>query len=120
MNSRPRHGYWCECHAQYLAAPEEPPALMGAFDAYTAAQATNWITVSLHTIAPALDPHASRAASAWLQEGHIDTLQALLRGEPCTIALTQATTHITWTIRPVLYLPLAHSRQDNFHPHTPN
>ncbi|EFL33756.1 conserved hypothetical protein [Streptomyces viridochromogenes DSM 40736] len=28
--------------------------------------------------------------------------------EPCTVSLTHASTRITWTIRPVVLLPLAH------------
>ncbi|MEU8027158.1 hypothetical protein AB0C13_00785 [Streptomyces sp. NPDC049099] len=30
-----------------------------------------------------------------------------LRAESCTVAVTHAKTRITWTIRPVLFLPLA-------------
>ncbi|MFF7935588.1 hypothetical protein [Streptomyces sp. NPDC007940] len=35
-------------------------------------------------------------------------LRGLLRAEPCTVTLTQARTRITWTIRPVIFLLLAH------------
>jgi hypothetical protein len=33
---------------------------------------------------------------------------ALLRMQPCEVSVTHADTRITWTIRPVFYLPLAH------------
>lgn len=65
----------------------------------------------LETISPALDADASSAAWEWMYDGRIDTRRALLRAEPCTVALTHASTRITWTIQPVLFLPLAH-RQD--------
>lgn len=103
----PRRGYWCECWTQDLTQME-PPALHASFDAYTAPQADRWVAVALRTITPALDPDASDEAWEWLYEGRITTRRALLRSQPCTVAITQAATRITWTIRPVLFLPLAH------------
>jgi hypothetical protein len=75
------------------------------------------------TISPALDPDASQDAWEWLYDGRAETRRALLRAEPCTVNLTQAHTRITWTIRPVIFLPLADrqvagppSRADRFQP----
>ncbi|MFJ3825409.1 hypothetical protein [Streptomyces nodosus] len=100
-------GYWCECWAEDPSG-DQPPALRASFDAYVAPQADRWVAVTLRTISPALDPDASDQAWAWLYEGRIATRRALLRSEPCTVTVAQASTRITWTIRPVLFLPLAH------------
>jgi hypothetical protein len=103
----PTPGYWCECWTQDLTTGQ-PPALRASFDAYTAPQADRWIAVALRTISPALDADASQEAWDWLYNGRIETRRALLRAESCTVSLTQANTRITWTIRPVLFVPLAH------------
>ncbi|MGV9563909.1 hypothetical protein [Streptomyces sp. NPDC003480] len=106
-NLQPRRGYWCECWTRDLNE-DAGPALLASFDAYSAAQADRWVAVALRTISPALDPDASDEAWTWLYEGRIQTRRALLRTEPCTVTITQAHTRITWTIRPVHFLPLAH------------
>ncbi|MFF4270706.1 hypothetical protein [Streptomyces sp. NPDC001536] len=122
----PRHGYWCECWTQNLTE-EERPTLRASLDAYSASQADRWVAVTLRTISPALDSDASDVAWAWLSQGRIATRQALLRSEPCTVTITHAQTRITWTIRPVLFLPLAHRQgvelpacTNDFKPHTPD
>ncbi|MFD6823478.1 hypothetical protein ACFWC5_24310 [Streptomyces sp. NPDC060085] len=104
---KPRHGYWCECWTEELIE-DEPPELRGSFDAYTAPQADRWVAVALRTISPALDTDASDEAWAWLYEGRIRTRRALARMESCTVSVTHAGIRITWTIRPVLFVPLAH------------
>jgi hypothetical protein len=104
---KPQRGYWCECWTQDLTEGR-PPALRASFDAYTAPQADRWVAVALRTISPALDPDASEEAWEWLYNGRIETRRALLRSEPCTVSVTQASTRITWTIRPVLFVPLAY------------
>ncbi|WP_369389752.1 hypothetical protein AB5J72_20555 [Streptomyces sp. CG1] len=101
--------YWCECWTEGLSG-DQPPALRASFDAYSAPQADRWIAVTLRTISPALDSDASEQAWDWLYEGRIATRRALLRSEPRTVTVTQASTRITWTIRPVLFLPLAHRK----------
>ncbi|MFD7991300.1 hypothetical protein [Streptomyces mexicanus] len=100
-------GYWCECWTENLLSAEGP-TLRGSFDAYSAPQADRWIAVALRTISPALDSDASDEAWTWLYDGRIDTRQALMRSEPCTVTVTHAGTRITWTVRPALFLPLAH------------
>ncbi|MFD4543708.1 hypothetical protein [Streptomyces bauhiniae] len=103
----PQRGYWCECWTENLAE-EWPPALLASFDAYSSAQADRWVAVVLPTTSPALDADASDAAWEWLYDGRIETRRALLRSEPCTVSVTHASTRITWTNRPVLFLPLMH------------
>jgi hypothetical protein len=107
MLKLPRWGYWCECWTEDLTE-QRGPALLASFDAYSAHQADRWVAVALRTISPALDVDASDAAWEWLSEGRIETRRALLRAEPCTVSVTHANTRVTWTIRPVLFLPLAH------------
>ncbi|MFD4788493.1 hypothetical protein ACFWN1_15835 [Streptomyces sp. NPDC058459] len=123
---KPRRGFWCECWTEDLTDGMQWPALRASFDAYSAPQADRWVAIALRTISPALDPDASDEVWAWLHDGRAETRRALLRLEPCTVSVTQATTRITWTIRPVIFLPLA-NRQDAelpacanaFKPHRP-
>jgi hypothetical protein len=100
-------GYWCECWTEDLGSGQ-PPALRASFDAYSAPQADRWVAVTLRTISPALDSDASDVAWAWLSQGRIATRRALLHFEPCSVTVTQDHTRITWAIRPVLFVPLAH------------
>ncbi|MEV8316251.1 hypothetical protein AB0Q95_18965 [Streptomyces sp. NPDC059900] len=106
--SEPRRGYWCECWTETATQQQRSgPQLRGSFDAYSAPQADRWVAIALRTITPALDAKAADEAWEWLYEGRIHTRRALLRIQPCTISVTHADTSITWTIRPVLFLPLA-------------
>lgn len=106
MLKLPQWGYWCECWTEDLTE-QRGPALLASFDAYSAPQADRWVAIALRTISPALDVDASDAAWEWLYEGRIETRRALLRAEPCTVSVTHANTRVTWTIRPVFFLPLA-------------
>ncbi|MFF8096078.1 hypothetical protein [Streptomyces sp. NPDC016675] len=106
----PTRGYWCECWTEALTGTGGP-ARLASFDAYSAPQADRWVAIALRTISPALDSDASDEAWTWLYEERAETRRALLRSEPCTVTITHADVRITWTIRPVLFLPLAH-RQD--------
>ncbi|MFS8204337.1 hypothetical protein ACLVWQ_37415 (plasmid) [Streptomyces sp. CWNU-52B] len=108
LTGEPQWGYWCECWTQDIADEGATPELRASFDAHLAPQADRWVAVALRTISPALDADASDGAWRWLYEGRAQTRQALLRNEPCTVSVTHAHTRITWTIRPVLFLPLAH------------
>jgi hypothetical protein len=108
LMDKPQRGFWCECWTQDVNDETAWPALRASFDAYSAPQADRWVAVALRTISPALDPDSSDEAWAWLYDGRIDTRRALLRMEPCTVSVTHACTRITWTIRPVVFLPLLH------------
>ncbi|MBB5795390.1 hypothetical protein HDA41_003354 [Streptomyces caelestis] len=108
LMDKPQRGFWCECWTQDLNDETGWPALRASFDAYSAPQADRWVAVALRTISPALDPDASDEAWTWLYDGRIDTRRALLRMEACTVSVNHASTRITWTIRPVVFLPLAH------------
>jgi hypothetical protein len=110
-----RQGYWCECWTEDLTE-QQRPTLQASFDAYTAPQADRWVAVTLRTISPALDSEASDAAWEWLYEGRIKTRRALLNSKPCTVSVTHEDTRITWTIQPVIYLPLAHRQSAELPP----
>ncbi|MFJ3337761.1 hypothetical protein [Streptomyces sp. NPDC086766] len=123
--NKPRRGYWCECWTESLTNPNRMPTFRASFDAYSAPQADRWVAVALRTITPALDPDASDEAWTWLYDGRVGTRRALLRQEPCTVTITHAGNRITWTIRPVPFLPLAHRQgaelppcSQNFKPHS--
>ena len=107
LTNWPRRSYWCECWTEDLTEAEQP-VLRASFDAYSPPQADRWIAIALRTISPALDSDASAEAWAWLYEGRIETRRALLHAKPCTVSVTHAATRITWTVRPALFLPLAH------------
>ncbi|AKN75362.1 hypothetical protein QR97_15965 [Streptomyces sp. PBH53] len=113
LTKPPEWGFWCECWTEDLAG-QCGPALLAAFDACSAAQADRWVGVALRTISPALDSYASDDAWELLYESRIETRRALLRTEPCSVSVTHAGTRITWTIRPVRFLPLA--RHQNAEP----
>ncbi|MFJ6115803.1 hypothetical protein [Streptomyces sp. NPDC092129] len=107
LSQNTRRGFWCECWTENLTE-EQGPALLASFDAYSAPQADRWVAVALRTISPALDSDASDEAWEWLHDGRAETRRALLRSEPCTVSVTHADTRVTWTVRPVTYLPLSH------------
>ncbi|MEV5234571.1 hypothetical protein [Streptomyces pseudogriseolus] len=106
----PARGYWCECWTKDVTGTEGP-ARLASFDAYSAPQADRWVAIALRTISPALDSDASDEAWTWLYEERAETRRALMRSEPCTVTITHADVRITWTIRPVLFLPLAHREE---------
>ncbi|MGY1523403.1 hypothetical protein ACW69C_06460 [Streptomyces sp. MN3] len=109
MNGLTR-GYWCECWTEQLTGTGGP-ARLASFDAYSAPQADRWVAIALRTISPALDSDASDEAWTWLHEERAETRRALMRSEPYTVTITHADVRITWTIRPVIFLPLAHRKE---------
>jgi hypothetical protein len=106
----PVRGYWCECWTEE-ASSTGGPTLLASFDAYSVPQADRWVAIALRSVSPALDSDASDEAWTWLHEGRAETRRALMRSEPCRVTITHASVRVTWTIRPVIFLPLAH-RQD--------
>ncbi|MFJ4809002.1 hypothetical protein [Streptomyces longwoodensis] len=100
-------GFWCECWTQNLDA-RQAPTLFGSYDAYDVVEANSWVAMILRTISPALDTAACAEAWERLYDHRIDTRRALLQREPWTVSITHISTRITWTVRPVLFLPLAH------------
>ncbi|MEI5098757.1 hypothetical protein RB200_08935 [Streptomyces sp. PmtG] len=111
-------GFWCECWAEDLAGSGRP-TVTTSFGAYSATQADGWLPTALRAITAELNPAAPKETWDWLYESRIDTRRALLRSEPCTVSVTYASTRITWTVHPVLFLPLAdHQEHVELHPCT--
>ncbi|WP_030682602.1 hypothetical protein [Streptomyces sp. NRRL B-1347] len=107
-------GFWCECWAEDLREPGEP-TVTTSFGVYSAAQADGWLPTALRAITAELNPVAPKETWDWLYESRIDTRRALLRSEPCTVSVTYASTRITWTVHPALFLPLA-DHQEHMEP----
>ncbi|WP_262060918.1 hypothetical protein [Streptomyces sp. STR69] len=102
-----RRGYWCECWTEGSDG-QLPPTLFGSYDAYSEREADGRVSTIPRTISPALDADASQKAWTRLHDHRIDTRRALLRGEPWAVSVTHVATRITWTVRPALFLPMAH------------
>jgi anti-sigma regulatory factor (Ser/Thr protein kinase) len=94
------HGYWCECLVN--------GGKLGSFDATSPEQAVRWVRISLMTIAMALDEEPYHQAQHWKNQEQHQALEALRKGEPQDLTLKHRTTQITWTARPVTFLPMAH------------
>ncbi|GGS81559.1 hypothetical protein [Streptomyces griseoviridis] len=119
-----RPGFWCECWTQDITE-QQTPALVGSYDAYSAVEANDWVATILRTISPALDTATSQEAWTQLYDHRIDTRRALLHREHFTVSITHLGLRITWTVRPALFLPLAHRNGTelpacslSFKPHT--
>jgi len=118
-------GFWCECWTEGVDG-QLPPTLFGSYDAHSEREADSWVSTILRTISPALDTDASQEAWERLYDHRIDTRRALLRREPWAVSVTHITTRITWTVRPALFLPMAHRQGTElpsctygFKPHRP-
>ena len=110
-----RDGYWCECWTQ-SPATGAAPALIGSFETATPREAVRWVRANLFSIATALDEQPFKQARYWVTTGQDYAIDALQHGHAFTLTLTQRTTHITWTARPVSFLPLLHRRNAQLPP----
>jgi hypothetical protein len=107
---KPTPGYWCECRT--TSTTDSEPTRVASFDTHSAGQAVRWIAIALNTVTSALDDDSAAEARSWLYEGRHTMTEALRQGEPCSVSFTSRGTRITWTARPVLYLPMAHRQAD--------
>ena len=107
MNLTTHRGYWCECWTQ-SPTTGKTPVLLASLEAETPRQAIGWIRITLRTIALSLEREARSQAWEWITTGHRAAIRDLYRDEPCTLVVSHASTHIEWTARAVLFLPLAH------------
>ncbi|MEU9607784.1 hypothetical protein [Streptomyces sp. NPDC048057] len=113
---KPTPGYWCECWT--TTNGDGKSALLASIDADTAEQAIRWIAIALHTVEPALDVDASAKAWRWFYEDRHTMAEDLLHLEPVALSITSTKTNITWTARPVSFLPLAHRQNTQLPPCT--
>ncbi|GAA2622886.1 hypothetical protein GCM10009863_41330 [Streptomyces axinellae] len=93
-----QRGFYCECYVNERQ--------LGTYDAYTPHEALHWIRISLTMIVRTLDEEPYRRARRWLDHDQEQAAQLLTGGRPHTLTLRQRTTQVTWTARPVIYLPL--------------
>lgn len=109
MKSNPlvRSGYWCECTPVRAGRTAEPP-LRASFAAHGPGQAVNWIRIAIRTLIAVYDDEPFEQAWQWITTDHTTAYQTLKAGHPYALSLAYATTLTTWTIHPVLYVPLAH------------
>ncbi|MEO3841658.1 hypothetical protein [Streptomyces sp. B22F1] len=89
--------FHCECHVDEHR--------LGTFDAYSTGEALRWLTASLMMIAISMDEEPYRQARDWIDHGQGEATRDLSQGQPHTLTLKQRTTHATWTVTPVPYLP---------------
>ncbi len=100
-------GFWCECWTQ-SPATGEGPALLTSFRALTAPRAVRWMRIALRTLTSGLDAEAAGHAWNWIGVGYLNDIETLMREQPCAMTISHGDTHIGWTARPALFLPMAH------------
>ncbi|MCR8574016.1 hypothetical protein [Streptomyces sp. Isolate_219] len=102
------HGYWCECSTTNFSEAGQQPFLVASFDTATPLEAIRWIRIALRTVASALVDESAQQAWHWLTHGHRQALKALQDREGIALTIRHRTTLMSWSARPVIYLPLAH------------
>ncbi|WP_344288257.1 hypothetical protein [Streptomyces synnematoformans] len=78
---------------------------LGTFDAYSPGEALRWLKATLMMIAINMDEEPYRQARDWIDHGQAEATRELSEGQAHTLTLKQHTTHATWTVTPVPYLP---------------
>jgi hypothetical protein len=77
-------------------------------DTVTALAAVEWVRISAGPLVSSLDEVERSAALSWLEGGGcIGAVAGLRRGVPCVFAIRCGGTKVEWTVRPVVFLPLA-------------
>ncbi|MGW0707109.1 hypothetical protein ACWD4G_14325 [Streptomyces sp. NPDC002643] len=99
-------GFWCEC---LLARTESnSTVLVGSFDAPTARDAVRWIRIAVRMLVSLADEVEAEPVHEWLLFGSRPTAAALECGKPFAVTLRHEQVQLTWSARPVRFLPLAH------------
>jgi len=100
-----RRGFWAECVTR---TADTGTSLVASIDTVTARQAVGWVRGSAGPLVSLLDDVERDAALSWLEGGGcIGAVAGLRRGEPCAFTLRRGGTRVDWTVRPVIFLPLA-------------
>lgn len=98
-------GYRAECRSLSPAAGE-PPVLVALHNTTNPTHAIRWITNGLRIVLCTVDPNEHDQATRWIDSDHIQAAEALAKGQLVTVTTTYPASHLEWTARPVLYLPL--------------
>jgi hypothetical protein len=97
-------GFLAECR---LATPAAH-TLVGSYDACAAPEALRWLRIILRMLESALGDEESDTVTRWLLFGQRRTSDELAAGHAFTLTLHPAAdTVLTFSARPVIYLPLA-------------
>jgi hypothetical protein len=100
-----RRGFWAECITH---TADVGTCLVASVDTVTALQAVEWVRGSAGPLVSLLDEGERDAALSWLEGGGcIGTVAGLRRGKACTFTVRRGGTLVEWTVRPVVFLPLA-------------
>jgi hypothetical protein len=100
-----RRGFWAECVTR---TADTGTCLVASMGTVTAAQAVRWVRISARTLVSLLDYSERDAALTWLDGGGcIGALAGLRRRESCVFRIRRGGTCVEWTVRPVIFLPLA-------------
>ena len=100
-----RRGFWAECVTR---TADTGTSLVASIDTVTALAAVEWVRGSAGPLVPLLDEVECDAALSWLEGGGcIGAVAGLRRGEPCAFTVRRGGTCVEWTVRPVVFLPLA-------------
>ena len=98
-------GYRSECRSMSTTTGEAAE-LVALHNTTDATQAIRWIRHGLGTILYTVDPNEHDHLTHWMASDHAQAVDALTHGQPITITATYPGSHLEWTARPVLYLPL--------------
>jgi hypothetical protein len=100
-----RRGFWAECVTRTV---DEGACLVASVEQVTARRAVGWVRISARSLVSLLDDAERDAALSWLDGGGcIGAVAGLRRGKPCAFRIRRGGTCVKWTVRPVIFLPLA-------------
>ncbi|GAA2926258.1 hypothetical protein GCM10020221_22770 [Streptomyces thioluteus] len=99
-----RLGYWCQCTITFFDSTRGS-RLVTAFDARSASEAVVSIIVAMEMTTPYQHESEAAAVRAWADR--TQAVSSLIGGQTCTYTVDHGDLHLTWTIRPALFLPLA-------------
>jgi hypothetical protein len=100
-----RRGFWAECVTR---TADTGACLVASVDTATALAAVGWVRGSADPLVSLLDEVERDTALSWLEGGGcIGAVAGLRRGEPCAFTVRRGGTCVEWTVRPVVFLPLA-------------
>ncbi|MBF9073169.1 hypothetical protein [Streptacidiphilus fuscans] len=84
----------------------EGAELVALHNTTDARQAIRWIRQGLGLILCTVDPDEHDRLTRWMTSDQARAVDALTHGQPVTITATYPGSHLEWTARPVLFLPL--------------
>ena len=105
-----RPGWWClvttaadESRGGTIASRGRP--------AHSAEAAMVWMRLDVRALLSCFDAEDRQRALRWLQHGQWEAVMRLKAGEPYVFTARAEDVAATWSVRPVLFLPLAGRRE---------